>query len=111
MTSRQLESTVEGLTHASSVIPLVRCSDAASGIVTSALVPLNCNALPYLPDVDHVAFVIVPLFPFPDASVTVVPDPSSNPYAATKPDAAAPAGSADTIASSSRPPMTRNRCQ
>jgi hypothetical protein len=26
----------------------------------------------------------VPLFPFPDASATVVPDPSSNPYAATR---------------------------
>jgi hypothetical protein len=42
-----------------------------------------------LPDADHVALVIVPLFPFPDASVTVVPDPSSNPYAATNPDDAA----------------------
>ena len=61
-----------------------------SGIVTSELVPLNCNALPYLPDVAQVAFVIVPLLPFPDASVTVVPDPSSNPYAATSPDG--PAG-------------------
>ena len=81
--------TVDGLTQASSVIPVVRCSDAASGIVTSALVPLNCNALPNLPDVDQVAFVIVPLLPFPDASATVVPDPSSNPYAATRPDGAA----------------------
>ena len=81
--------TVEGLTHASSVIPLDRCSEAESGIVTSALVPLNCSALPYFPDVVQVAFAIVPLLPFPDASVTVVPDPSSNPYAATKPDGAA----------------------
>ena len=81
--------TVEGLTHASKVIALERCSDALSGIVTSALVPLNCNALPYLPDAAHVAFAIVPLLPFPDASVTVDPDPSSNPYAATNPDDAA----------------------
>src|SRR5947209_3719446 len=80
---------VDGLTHASSVIPLDRCSDAASGTVTSALVPLNCNAPPYFPDADHVAFVIVPLLPFPDASVTVVPEPSSNPYAATNPLGAA----------------------
>ena len=57
--------------------------------MTSALVPLNCSALPYLPAVAQVAFVIVPLLPFPDASVTVVPDPSSNPYAATSPDGAA----------------------
>ena len=33
--------------------------------------------------------MIVPLFPLPDASVTVVPDPSSNAYAATRPDEAA----------------------
>ena len=82
--------TVDGLTHASSVIPVVRCSEAASGIVTSAFVPLNCSALPNLPVVAQVAFAIVPLLPFPDASVTVVPDPSSNPYAATRPDG--PAG-------------------
>jgi len=53
--------------------------------VTSAFVPLNCSAPPYLPDVDHVAFVIVPLFPLPDALATVVPEPSSNAYAATSP--------------------------
>ena len=70
-------------------MPVVRCSAAASGIVTSALVPLNCSALPYLPVVAQVAFAIVPVLPLPDASVTVVPDPSSNPYAATKPDGAA----------------------
>ena len=57
--------TVDGLTHASSVIPLDRCSDAASGIVTSALVPLNCSALPYLPAVAQVAFVIVPVVAVP----------------------------------------------
>jgi hypothetical protein len=54
--------------------------------VTIALVPLNSSASPNLPAVDQVAFVIVPLLAFPDASVTVVPDPSSNPYAATRPD-------------------------
>src|SRR5689334_17978321 len=77
--------TVEGLTHASSVIPVDSCSEAALGIVTSAFVPLNCNAPPYLPDVTRVAFVIVPVWPLPDASVTVVPEPSLNPYAATRP--------------------------
>ena len=34
---------------------------AASGIVTSAFVPLNDRALPYFPAVVHVAFAIVPV--------------------------------------------------
>ena len=59
--------------------------------MTRALVPLNCNALPNLPAVDQVALLIVPLLPFPDASVTVVPGPSSNAYAATRLDGAASA--------------------
>ena len=70
--------TVVGLTHASSVSPLESCSEAELGIVTSALVPLNDSASPYLPEGDHVAFEIVPLLVFPDRSVTVVPEPSSN---------------------------------
>ena len=46
--------------------------------MTSALVPLNCSALPYLPDADQVApLEIVPLLALPDESFTVVPDPSS----------------------------------
>src|SRR5450755_1250797 len=105
---------IEGLTHASSVIPLERCNEAESGIVTSALVPLNRNAPPYLPDaqaeerrrhlpdVTQVALLIVPLLPFPDASATVDPDPSSNPYAATRPDGAAIAGFDGAIASAVR---------
>ena len=56
--------------------------------------PLNCNASPYLPDVDHVAPEIVPLLSFPEASVTVVPDPSSNAYAATRPEDVAAASPA-----------------
>ena len=71
-----------GSTHASNVIALVRCSEAESGIVTRELDPLKLNAPPYLP-ATQVAFAIVPLLPFPDASATVVPDPSSNAYAAT----------------------------
>ena len=81
--------TVEGLTHASSVKPVERCRPAASGTVTSALLPLNRNALPCLPAAAQFAFTIVPVWPLPDASVTVVPDPSSNPYAATSPGVAA----------------------
>ena len=45
--------------------------------------PLNTSALPYLPEFVQVAPLIVPLFPFPEASATVVPVPSLNPYAAT----------------------------
>ena len=81
--------TVDGSTHASNVIPLDSCNDAEFGIVTTELVPLKLNAPPNFPAVDQVVFATVPLFPFPDASVTVVPDPSSNPYAATRPDGAA----------------------
>jgi hypothetical protein len=76
--------TVEGSTHASNVIPLDSCNDAELGTVTTELVPLNFNAPPNFPAVLQVVFATVPLFPFPDASVTVVPDPSSNPYAATR---------------------------
>ena len=57
--------------------------------MTTEVVPLNDNAPRYRPEVDQVVFVTVPLLPLPDASVTVVPDPSSNAYAATKPDGAA----------------------
>src|SRR5207248_9325152 len=76
---------VVGYTHASNVIPLVNCSEAALLMVTSALVPSKLKALPYLPDVVQVAPLIVPLLPLPDTSVTTVPLPSLNPYAATKP--------------------------
>ena len=38
-----------GLTHASIVIALVKSSDAASGMLTEALVPLNDSAPPNLP--------------------------------------------------------------
>ena len=40
-----------------------------------------------MPEVVHVAPLIVPLFPLPDASVTIIPEPSLKPYAATRPGA------------------------
>src|SRR5262252_4924599 len=83
MTSRQALLTVVGLTHASSVMAVVRCSDAESAMVTRALEPLKVKALSNLPVV-HVAFEIVPVFPWPDRSVMVVPEPSLNAYAATR---------------------------
>ena len=58
--------------------------------MTRALVPLNDSAPPYLPDADQVVFDVVPLLPVPEASPTVVPLPSLNEYAATRPVVAAP---------------------
>jgi hypothetical protein len=56
-----------------------------------------------LPVAAQVAFEIMPVFPLPDASVTVVPEPSSKPYAATSPvvadiEGGAAASPAPTIA-------------
>src|SRR6266550_3709610 len=82
MTSRQAVVTVDGLTHASSVIPVVSRNDAESGTITRAFVPLKLRALPNLPSVVHAAFPVLPVFPFPDVSATVVPTPSLNEYAA-----------------------------
>jgi hypothetical protein len=80
--------TADGRTHASNVIADVKSSDAASGTVTFADVPLNDNAAPNFPDTDQVAVPIAPLLPFPDESATVDPDPSLNENAATRPDEA-----------------------
>ena len=74
------------MTHASKVIPVVNCSEAALLMVTNAPLPLNVNPLPYLPPAVQLTPLIVPLFPLPDASVTVVPAPALNPYAATNPE-------------------------
>src|SRR5215467_14584284 len=52
--------------------------------MTTFAAPLNTRALPYRPPVVHVAFESVPENWFADASTVLVPDPSSNPKAATK---------------------------
>src|SRR5262245_2947514 len=85
MTSRQLPSPGFRFTHASNVIPVVKCSDGASGITTRALEPLKISAPPRTPAVVHEALKTVPTLPFPDASETAVPVPSSNEYDATRP--------------------------
>ena len=64
-----------GLTHASSVIPVLSCSEAELGTVTRELVPLKLSALPYLPVAAQVVFASVPLLPFPDRSATDRPRP------------------------------------
>jgi hypothetical protein len=71
----------------------LRWSEALSGTVTRELLPLKVSAFPNLPVAAHAVFAAVPALPFPDASATAVPDPSSNPYAATSPGVAdVPAG-------------------
>jgi hypothetical protein len=74
-----------GYTHASKVIADVTFNDADPAMLTRLLTPLKSNALPYLPEGVHVAPLIVPVFPLPDASATVVPVPSLKLYAATNP--------------------------
>ncbi len=98
-----------GLTHASSVIAPVRCNDALSATVTRELLPLKLSAWPYFPVAAHVVFAVVPVLPLPDASATVVPDPSSNPYAATRPGVAeVPMGTTTRPANTAAPTTTRN---
>src|SRR5690349_13866610 len=65
--------TVPGSTQASSVIPLLRCSEAESLTVTQLFVPLKDSAGPEWPWLVQVALVTVPVLPLPDRSVTVVP--------------------------------------
>src|SRR5262245_6827600 len=62
-----------GYTHASSVMPFVRSSDAESGMSTRSLTPSNDNALPTLPAVVQVAPAIVPLLLRPERSAVAVP--------------------------------------
>ena len=68
---------VEGFTQASSVIAELSCREAALGMFTRWLVPLNASAPPYLPEVVQVAPARVPVLLVPEASGTVVPDPWS----------------------------------
>src|SRR5262245_37823743 len=81
--------TVVGFTQASSVIAEPRCRVAESGTLTVAFDPLKDSPLPYFPAAVHAAFASVPVLPLPEASATVVPEPSLNAYAATRPPAVA----------------------
>jgi len=106
MTSRHQLLTVVGLTHASSVIAVVKRREGASGIVTTELVPLNESAAAVLPAVVHVVPDTVPVLPLPDRSLTVVPVPSLNEYAATRP-VWAPADPAPNPSIRTRPTAAR----
>jgi hypothetical protein len=73
------------LTHASSVIPDVSCSEAAFGTVTNPP-PLNTSPLPNLPWVVQVTpLPSVPVLLLPELSATVGPAPSEKLYAASSP--------------------------
>src|SRR3954454_1731947 len=85
MTSRHALETLAGSTHASSVNALESCNEEEFGTLTRAFVPLKERAPPTLPFAAQVAFEMVPVLPLPEVSVTVVPDPWSNEYAATRP--------------------------
>src|ERR687888_626707 len=84
MTERHAVPIAVGFTQASMVIPVVRSSESASGTVTQLLTPSKLSAPPNLPPVVQVAPVTVPLLPRPEASVAVLPDPSSKPHAPTR---------------------------
>src|SRR5512132_2519287 len=84
-TVRYALPSVLGRTQPSSVMPVVRSSEFASGTLTYAFVPLKESAPPYFPLVDQVAFESVPELPVPDWSVAVGPEPASKPKAATRP--------------------------
>ena len=65
-------------------MPVVRCSDGASGMLTFAFVPLNEQRLADTSrSSSRSRWRSCPVRPLPEASVTVVPVPSSNAYAAT----------------------------
>ena len=67
------------------MIAVVKSSGFASATVTKSLTPSKLSARPKRPPVERVAPLIVPVWPRPDPSATVVPEASSKPYAATRP--------------------------
>ena len=78
-TAVQSGATVAGLTHASTVIPLVSLRSVLSATVTQALDPLKESALPYIPAEFQVALEMTPFRALPALSPSVVPVPSLKP--------------------------------
>src|SRR5262245_58977971 len=74
-----------GRTHAINVMPVLRSSAGESAMVIGGPAPANCTAPPIRPPQSHVAPPRLAVFPLPESSTTVVPAPSSNEYAATRP--------------------------
>ena len=71
--------------QAESVMAVVRSREAESGIRTRLVEPLKLSAPPYRPWVVQVAPTRVPVLPLPEASAVVVPVPSLNAQAPTRP--------------------------
>ena len=97
-----------GLTQASSVIAAGQVQRGRVGDRDPGARAVEAERLAVLPAVAQVAFATVPVVPFPDASATVVPDPSSNAYAATNPDVAAGVVEAEISANASATSTTTN---
>src|SRR5262245_12591750 len=96
-----------GLTQAEIVIPLVRSREFASATVTVLFVLLNWTSLPNCPEA-HGAFASVAPLLFPDESDAVMPLPSLNPSAITRPVGAALLTTTPTAADVERfPPTSR----
>ena len=69
-----------GFTHASSVMPVVRSSEALSATLTEPLLPLNASALPNLPALAQLAPPSTePILPLPERSPVDEPLPSLKP--------------------------------
>ncbi len=71
--------------------PVVSCSEAESGTLTTRTRPVERQCVPdTCPPSTRSRLRSCPLLPFPDASATLVPLPSSNEYAATSPTTETP---------------------
>src|SRR6266566_8523114 len=77
--------TADGATQASSVMPVVSWSEDELGMLTMLLDPLNERAPPLRPLETQVALEMLPLFPLPDVSWSVLPLPWLKLYSATSP--------------------------
>src|SRR5919109_3369775 len=76
-----------GRTQPDRVIASLRSNAADAGTRTVCPAPSNRTAEPNRPRDVQVAPEIVPVLPLPDASAALLPEPASNPYAATRPTA------------------------
>src|SRR5262249_13629445 len=85
-----------GLTHASSVIALVKRTEAEFGIVTHEFDPLKESAWPKMPPT-HVPLEICPLLWLPDVSFKVCPWPSLKLYSAMSPSRLVPWNDTETV--------------
>src|SRR3954451_12875682 len=88
ITVRQALPTAVGRTQPSSVMPVVRSSESASGTVTQSLMPSKLSAPPNFPVALRTGPLSVPVLPRPEATAVVVAPVSSKPHAPTRLDGA-----------------------